>query len=570
MAAVLRGAHAAVASFFCGAHAALCPPPVAPRVLVAGVSIGSHRAGTLTTPPGAGGYVRSCPALHSPLFSLLPSSFQAYFLWSGISSASHRAGGDCNEHSVTLLQQQPQEHQQQQEARHESVQRDVSKEVRASALDASPLLTTFKYVCRPVALLLCCRAPFCLNSAAGGVGEGSRLGSRLADWTGVLVGSMPRPYWVGCVFMCCLVAVLPCRVPLCLSSAAGGVGVGSTQSLSADESQFTTDRTLAAAELIRLERMLKTRIATVEAMLKSLQHEREEMGAGRGVSEEKEEGEGEREGRGGKEAEEDDLPSWVDSAGAAAAAGGARGSSVGGSEAGREMVVEEDESEQAVNELHYTVDFTIHPSSTTPLSPTSLPHPTFLLPPPPRLLTLQPLLPLHSSLTHIPSLPTSCPPSPLPHPPHLLAHPHPTQALNTIRNNPSSSPHSPNTTLPPHLSLLLSHLTLSHLPPVCRTDPTTHSPSPISASLFPPPPRLIPWNPHPHRYLLATCTHGRTSNHLLCIRRWVPALSSFGTPLEPLLSPPPSPPLPARMAAPPTTCSAYDGGSPLSLLLEPL
>ncbi|CAI5532150.1 unnamed protein product [Closterium sp. Naga37s-1] len=272
---------------------------------------------------------------------------------------------------------------------------------------------------------------------------------------------MPRPYWVGCVFMCCVVAVLPCRVPL--SSAAGGVGVGSTESLSAYENQFTTDRTLAAAGLIRLERMLKTRIATVEAMLKSLQHEREGMGEGREVSEEREEGEGEREGRGGKEDEEDDLPSWVDTAGAAAAAGaasGSRASSVGGSEAGRELVVEGDEWDESRAKVE------------------------------------------GGKAAESGQVPT-------------------TTQLNPSHNIPSFPPRSPTTTLPPQLSLLLSHLTPLHLPPVCRTDPTTHSLSPISASLFPPPPRLIPWNPHPHRYLLATCTHGRTSNHLLCIRRYL-------------------------------------------------
>ncbi|CAI5983812.1 unnamed protein product [Closterium sp. NIES-65] len=68
--------------------------------------------------------------------------------------------------------------------------------------------------------------------------------------------------------------------------------------------------------------------------------------------------------------------------------------------------------------------------------------------------------------------------------------------LNRI--NSSSPPLSPTSTLPPHLSLLLSHLTPSHLPPVCRTDPTTHSLSPICASLFSPPSPLHlppPYNP---------------------------------------------------------------------------
>ncbi|CAI5995171.1 unnamed protein product [Closterium sp. NIES-64] len=316
--------------------------------------------------------------------------------------------------------------------------------------------------------------------------------------------------------------------PLHLSIAAGGVGDGSnTVSRSADENQSDADRTLAAAGLIRLERILKTRIATVEAMLKSLQHEREGVGEGRGVSEEKEEGEGERKERGGKEDEEDDLPSWVDtaaaaaSAAAAAAGSAAAGSAAGGSsgskscsKAGRELVVEGDEWDEtgAKDEEGMAAESG--------------------------------------------------------------------QALNTTRNNPSSPPQSPNTTLPPHLSLLLSHLTPSHLPPVCRTDPTTHSLSPISASLFPPPPRLIPWNPHPHRYLLATCTYGRTSNHLLCIRRHPLALPSFRSlvlPSPPLPhSPPPgNPPTPtatclphARMAALPTTCSAFGGGYALARSLN--
>ncbi|GJP78546.1 hypothetical protein CLOP_g8837 [Closterium sp. NIES-67] len=209
---------------------------------------------------------------------------------------------------------------------------------------------------------------------------------------------------------------------------AGSTGVR-TESLSAN----------GAAGLIRLERVLKTRIATVDAMLKSLQQEKAEMRQGREAVEERgkedrAQGKGER---GGEEEEDDDLLSWVD-----AAAGGGSGS--GGGD-GKELVVEGDEAklddEEKANEREKVANST------------------------------------------------------------LLS--------------------SPPTSLPPHLSLLLSHLTPSHLPPVCRTNPITHSLSPITSSLFPPPPRLIPWTPHPHRYLLATCSYGRTSNHLLCIRRYL-------------------------------------------------
>ena len=79
--------------------------------------------------------------------------------------------------------------------------------------------------------------------------------------------------------------------------------------------------------------------------------------------------------------------------------------------------------------------------------------------------------------------------------------------------------------IPLGLSSFLSSLTFTLSPSPssttsCRNDPSTGLPAPLSAELFPPSPSPLAWEPSPHRYLLALCVFGRTSNHLLCLRRY--------------------------------------------------
>ena len=63
----------------------------------------------------------------------------------------------------------------------------------------------------------------------------------------------------------------------------------------------------------------------------------------------------------------------------------------------------------------------------------------------------------------------------------------------------------------------------TQVPPLCRLN-ASGQPSAIADELFPPSPSPSPyplaWEPSPHRYLLALCVFGRTSNHLLCLRRY--------------------------------------------------
>ena len=64
---------------------------------------------------------------------------------------------------------------------------------------------------------------------------------------------------------------------------------------------------------------------------------------------------------------------------------------------------------------------------------------------------------------------------------------------------------------------------VTHVPPLCRLN-ASGQPSAVADELFPPSPSPslspLPWTPSPHRYLLALCVFGRTSNHLLCLRRY--------------------------------------------------
>lgn len=78
--------------------------------------------------------------------------------------------------------------------------------------------------------------------------------------------------------------------------------------------------------------------------------------------------------------------------------------------------------------------------------------------------------------------------------------------------------------------LLDSLSAVTQLLPRCRaassSQPASSSSSPVASlslaqTLFPPAAHgPVPWEPVPGRYLLALCVAGRSSNHLLCLRRY--------------------------------------------------